>query len=191
MASRSSRGGKGGAKRMQEEAKQDKRIKKVNHLGDEIMVIGLESELRDSNPTVPVPTNHVISKQPQTPYLYPIPLNHMPLPTIETILSYPSLTQPLYDSLIRGEERAVPTRKRSRTDSTTSEATSESSRDRDEWCDAVKEHGGAEDVVFGAAGLAVSPHVMMGRENRAGGCWCGSWRGLERIEEAEAEAEGG
>src|SRR5258708_3906663 len=44
---------------------------------------------------------------PRTPYIHPIPVNHMPLPTIETLLSYTSLPQGHYESLVNGTSRVA------------------------------------------------------------------------------------
>lgn len=138
---------------------------------------------------------------PRTPYIHPIPVNHMPLPTIETLLSYTSLPQGHYESLVNGTSRvatstcsSASTPTRARTDSASSIASDGS---EEKWYDSVEggeesaawgEPEGARElqgtVVYGAAGVAVSPRAM--RRERREVMFCGG-RELGRIEETEEE----
>lgn len=166
----------------------------VDNLVDEIVVASIESALRETS--LEPPLTH-----PRTPYIHPVPVNHMPLPTIETLLSYTSLPQSHYESLVNGTSRvatstcsSASTPMRARTDSASSIASDGS---EEKWYDSVEggEEGaawgeleGARElqgtVVYGAAGVAVSPRAMQ-RERREV-MFCGS-RELERIEEKEEE----
>lgn len=125
----------------------------------------------------------------------------MPLPTIETLLSYTSLPQGHYESLVNGTSRvatstcsSASTPTRSRTDSASS-ISSDGSEEK--WYDSVEggeesaawgEPEGARElqgaVVYGAAGVAVSPRAM--RRERREVMFCGG-RELGRIEETEEE----
>ena len=125
----------------------------------------------------------------------------MPLPTIETLLSYTPSPQSHYGSLANGTSCAATstcssasTPTRARTDSASSIASDGS---EEKWYDSIEgveeitawgEPEGARElqgtVVYGAAGVAVSPRAM--RRERREVMFCGS-RELERIDETEEE----
>ncbi|KAF2502954.1 hypothetical protein BU16DRAFT_554981 [Lophium mytilinum] len=194
--------------RQEETPKRDQRLRHVNGLEDEILVIGVESADGDSTPTTPHPTQP-LSIQPQTPHLHPTPLHYIPLPTIETMLTYPAVPQSVYDTLVSGEGRvSVSPTQRSRTGSNSSNSSisstsssntsmySSSEASREDWYDSVEQTaawGQPDDarelqgsVMYGAAGTAVSPRAM-----RAGYTLGGYWgRPLSKIEESEDEVKG-
>lgn len=172
----------------------------VDNLVDEIVVAGIESALRETSLDSPAHAQPPLT-YPRTPYIHPIPVNHMPLPTIETLLSYTSLPQGHYESLVNGTSSvatstcsSASTPTRARTDSASSIASDGS---EEKWYDSVEggeesaawgEPEGARElqstVVYGAAGVAVSPRAM--RRERREVIFCGG-RELGRIEETEEE----
>ncbi|KAF2817460.1 uncharacterized protein BDZ99DRAFT_457197 [Mytilinidion resinicola] len=133
----------------------------------------------------------------------------MPLPTIETMLTYPTVPQSVYDTLARGEGRvSISPKQRSRTGSSSSSSSisstssskpsiyASSEANKEDWHESVEQTDawGQPDeaselqgtVTYGAAGIAVSPRAM-----RAGYSLGGYWgRPLSKIEESEDEAKG-
>lgn len=200
MASHPSSGCKTGSSRQTDTPKLEKRLSTVDNLVDEIVVAGIESALRETSLDSPAHAQPPLT-YPRTPYIHPIPVNHMPLPTIETLLSYTSLPQGHYESLVNGTSSvatstcsSASTPTRARTDSASSIASDGS---EEKWYDSVEggeesaawgEPEGARElqstVVYGAAGVAVSPRAM--RRERREVIFCGG-RELGRIEETEEE----
>lgn len=200
MASHPSSGCETGSSRQTDTPKLEKRLSTVDNLVDEIVVAGIESALRETSLDSPAHAQPSLT-HPRTPYIHPIPVNHMPLPTIETLLSYTSLPQGHHESLVNGTSRvatstcsSASTPTRARTDSASSIA-SDGSEER--WYDSIEggeesaawgEPEGARElqgtVVYGAAGVAVSPRAM--RRERREVTFCGG-RELGRIEETEEE----
>ena len=185
----------------------------VYHIAIVIAILYLILKPLEDSANLPLPETSLDSPAhtqppltyPRTPYIHPVPVNHMPLPTIETLLSYTSLPQSHYESLVDGTSRvatstcsSASTPTRARTDSDSSIASSIASDGSEEkWYDSAEggeesaawgEPEGARElqgtVVYGAAGVAVSPRAMQ-RERREV-VFCGS-RELERIEETEEE----
>lgn len=200
MASHPSSGCETGSSQQTDTPKLEKRLSTVDNLVDEIVIAGIESALRETSLDSPTHAQPPLT-HPRTPYIHPIPVNHMPLPTIETLLSYTSLPQGHYESLVNGTSRvatstcsSASTPTRARTDSTSSIASDGS---EEKWYDSVEgreesatwgEPEGARElqstVVYGAAGVAVSPRAM--RRGRREVMFCGG-RELGPIEETEEE----